>query len=137
MISGIDGGITTAIAPDAAIKLTAKRSSYPFSRSAGNSSRPTAATVPTAEPDIAPKSSDDAIVVSASEPRTPPTIEITHTMMRLAMPPRPMISPAKMKNGIASSGKLSRLPKIVVCTIVGEPPRMNESAISAVMNKMR
>ena len=74
--------------------------------------RPIATTVPTAVCDIAPNSSDAATVVTASEPRTPPTMAITMAMTRRAMPPCAMISPASTKNGTASSGKLSRLPNI-------------------------
>ena len=71
-----------------------------------------ATTVPTVVCAMAPNSSDDATVVTASEPRTPPTMETTQVTTRLAMPPRPMISPARTKNGTASSGKLSRLPNM-------------------------
>ena len=70
--------------------------------------RPTATTVPTAVCAIAPNSSEAATVVTASEPRTPPISDITHTTTRRAMPPCAMISPASTKNGTASSGKLSR-----------------------------
>ena len=54
--------------------------------------------------------SDEATVASASEPRTPPTIDNAHSTSRRAIPPRPMISPAKMNSGTASSGKLSSPP---------------------------
>ena len=53
---------------------------------------------------MAPNISDDAIVASAREPRTPPTMEITQATIRFAIPPCPMISPARMKNGMATSG---------------------------------
>ena len=74
--------------------------------------RPIATTVPTAVCDMAPNSSDAATVVTASEPRMPPTIAITMAMTRRAMPPCAMISPASTKNGTARSGKLSRLPNM-------------------------
>ncbi len=74
--------------------------------------RPMATTVPTAVCDIAPNNSEAATVVTASEPRTPPTMAMTMAMMRRAMPPCAMISPASTKNGTASSGKLSRLPNM-------------------------
>ena len=80
--------------------------------SEGNNSRPIATTVPTVVWAMAPNNSDDATVVTASEPRTPPMIDTTQVTTRLAMPPRPMISPASTKNGTASSGKLSRLPNM-------------------------
>src|SRR4051795_9159872 len=95
-----------------------------------------AATQPTLEPDIDPNSSDDATVASASEPRTPPTIDSAHSTRRRAMPPRPMISPAKMNSGTASSGKLSRPPNSATCTGAIEPMfmatmPMDAAAISA------
>src|ERR1043166_3803543 len=72
--------------------------------------RPTATTVPTAVCAMAPNSSEAATVVTASEPRTPPTSEITQTTTRRAIPPCAMISPASTKNGTASSGRLSSPP---------------------------
>ncbi len=74
-----------------------------------------ATTVPTEVCAMAPNSSDDATVVTASDPRMPPISDTTQLTTRLAIPPRPMISPASTKNGTASSGKLSRLPNIAVC----------------------
>ena len=79
--------------------------------------RPIATTVPTAVCAIAPNTSEAATVVTASEPRTPPTSEITHTTTRRAMPPCAMISPASTKNGTASSGKLSSPLNRKVCTV--------------------
>ncbi len=61
---------------------------------------------------MAPNNSDDATVVTASEPRTPPMIETTQATTRRAMLPCAMISPASTKYGTASSGKLSRLPNM-------------------------
>ena len=61
---------------------------------------------------MAPNSSEEATVVTASDPRTPPMIDTTQVTTRVAMPPLPMISPASTKNGTASSGKLSRLPNM-------------------------
>ena len=95
-----------------------------------------AATQPTLEPDIDPNSSDDATVASASEPRTPPTIDSAHSTRRRAIPPRPMTSPAKMKSGTASSGKLSRPPNSATCTGAIDPMfmvtmPMDAAAISA------
>ena len=72
--------------------------------------RPTATTVPTAVCAMAPNTSEAANVVTASEPRTPPTTETTQTTTRRAMPPCAMISPASTKNGTASSGRLSSPP---------------------------
>ena len=74
--------------------------------------RPMATTVPMAVCDIAPNSSDAATVVTASDPRMPPMMAKTMAMTRRAMPPCAMNSPARTKNGTASSGKLSRLPNM-------------------------
>ena len=49
---------------------------------------------------------------SITLPLLAPTIAITILMMRRAMPPCAMNSPASTKNGTASSGKLSRLPNM-------------------------
>ena len=64
--------------------------------------------------DITPAFASSLIQTLGREPRTPPTIAITMAIIRLAMPPCAMISPARTKNGTASSGKLSRLPNIEV-----------------------
>ena len=102
----------TATAPEDVIRPTEKRSPYPWLASEGKSKRPTATTVPTEVCAMAPNSSEEATVVTASEPRTPPMIETTHSTTRRAMPPCPMISPASTKNGTASRGKLSKLPNM-------------------------
>jgi hypothetical protein len=70
---------------------------------------------------------DDTIVVTGSEPRLG---ERRHPRDH---PPGdaacPMISPARMKNGIASSGKLSRLPNIVVWITVVCTSATNRTAM--------
>src|SRR6478735_8040334 len=90
-----------------------------------------AATQPTLEPDIEPNRSEDDTVANASEPRTPPTLDSAHSTRRRAMPPRPMTSPAKMKSGTASSGKLSRPPNKATCTGAIEPMFMATMPIDA------
>ena len=69
-----------------------------------------AATQATLEPDMAPKAAAEPTVATPSDPRTPPISEKIRSIRRRAMPPRDMISPAKMNRGMASSGKLSRFP---------------------------
>jgi hypothetical protein len=59
---------------------------------------------------MAPNSSEAATVVTASEPRTPPTTEITQTTTRRAMPPCAMISPASTKNGTGQQRKVVEPP---------------------------
>ena len=77
------------------------------------------------------------MVVIGSEPRALPVSAATQTMTRLAMPPCPMISPARMKNGIASSGKLSRLPNMLVWIVVSGTSATNRTTISEVISRMR
>ena len=64
-------------------------------------------------PDTAPNSAAKPSDVIGTLPRTPPTIEPTQRSSRVEMPPRDIRSPAKMKNGTASSAYLLRLLKIV------------------------
>ena len=77
------------------------------------------------------------MVVTGSEPRVAPASAVTQTMTRFAMPPWPMISPARMKNGIASSGKLSRLPNMLVCSVVSGTSATKMTATSEVSSRIR
>ena len=67
---------------------------------------PTAAASATAEPEMPPKSVEAAMLTWPRPPRTWPISEPAKATMRLAMPPRTMRSPAKMKKGIAISVKI-------------------------------
>ena len=71
----------------------------------------------TAEPEIAPNIIQDITLTSARPPGKKPTIAIADSIKRLAMPPCPMIRPDKIKNGMASSAKLS-IPPIICCAMV-------------------
>ena len=93
--------------------------------------------MPTAVCDIAPNSSDDTMVVTGSDPRVLPVSDVTHMITRRAIPPCPMISPARMKNGMASSGTLSRLPNMPVCSVVNGTSATNRIATSEVVKRMR
>jgi hypothetical protein len=86
---------------------------------------------------MAPKSSEAATVVTASEPRTPPINDITQTTTRRAMPPCAMISPASTKNGTASSGKLSRPLNRKVCTASVGTSAMNSTMTRQVTSSTR
>ncbi len=77
------------------------------------------------------------MVVTGSEPRALPVSDVTHKMTRRAMPPWPMISPARMKKGIASSGKLSRLPNMLVWITVSCTSATNSTAMSEVRSRIR
>ncbi len=65
--------------------------------------RPTAATVAVLEPEIAPISVQAPTVATPRLPGTRPISASTQAISRSAMPAAPISSPAKMKNGIASS----------------------------------
>src|SRR5688572_20880120 len=101
----MDGGITPAIAPDEAMIPTENVLLYPPLCKDGKSKRPIAATQLIADPDIVPNNSAETIVVRASEPRIPPIIDMAQTIVRLASPPCPIISPASKNSGTARSGK--------------------------------
>ena len=59
----------------------------------------------TAEPEMPPKNMDARIFTWARPPRIQPTKALASVMSRREMPPCPMISPARMKKGIASKEK--------------------------------
>ena len=60
----------------------------------------------TAEPLMPPKNIEPVIATWPSPPRTKPTRVPASSISRRAMPPALITSPTRMKNGIASSGKL-------------------------------
>ena len=65
-------------------------------------------------PLIPPNAMAAAMVTWASPPRTGPTRAFTNSITRSSIPERPMRSPARMKNGIASSGNESMAPNMIV-----------------------
>src|SRR5690348_597747 len=67
---------------------------------------PSAATSATAEPEISAKNSDAPIDTCASPPRIQPNTDEAKAISRREIPDAFMIDPARMKSGIASSGKL-------------------------------
>ncbi len=81
--------------------------------------RPTAATVAADDPEIAPNTTQVPTVVSGRLARVAPNSDLVQSTRRREMPPKPMISPAKMKNGTASSAELSSVPNITCCSAVG------------------
>src|SRR5438132_4983513 len=66
-----------------------------------------------------------------------PMIDCTQRTRRTDTPPRPSRSPAKMKNGTASSAYLSRLENITWCAAVAGTPAKNTSAIATVASSTR
>jgi len=65
---------------------------------------PTATTVAGEEPDTAANNAHESNAAIASPPRKWPTSAFANAIMRFATPPVVMSAPARMKNGIASSG---------------------------------
>ena len=55
---------------------------------------------------MAPKSMQVTVFTKASPPGSRPTRVAAKSISRFARPPAPISSPARMKNGIASSEKL-------------------------------
>ena len=73
---------------------------------AGMRTEPVAATSATAEPEISAKNIETPTLTMASPPRTKPISAETKAMRRVEMPPVFMSAPARMKSGMAMSGKL-------------------------------
>ena len=67
---------------------------------------PVAAVSATAEPLMPPKNIEPVIATWPRPPRTEPTRAPASSISRRAMPPWLITSPTRMKNGMASRGKL-------------------------------
>ena len=76
---------------------------------------PTADTSAMAEPETPPKNSEDRIETWPRPPRRRPTNEDASEIRRSEMPPRIMISPAKMNSGMAIS-EAEPVPAEICCT---------------------
>jgi hypothetical protein len=74
---------------------------------------PVAEVSATAEPEMPPNSIEVETSTMPSPPRIQPTVALASATSRRAMPPCSMISPAKMKNGIASRAKM--LMPLAIC----------------------
>jgi len=81
--------------------------------------RPTAATVAAEDPEIAPNTTQVPTVVIGRLALLPPSSDLVQSTRRREIPPNPIISPAKMKNGTASSAELSSVPNITCWSAVG------------------
>ena len=68
----------------------------------------------TDEPEMAPNMVEARMLTSARPPRTKPTNTLARLMIRSAMPPSAMMAPARMKKGIASSGKSSMPSDVLI-----------------------
>src|SRR5699024_6974001 len=108
---------------------------YPFSFIEGITIFPIAAVAAVVDPDI-----DENIIVArtvtiANPPRIWPTITFAILIIFCETPPFPMIEPAKIKNGIANSGKESK-PLKILCGIIfrvttGSTIKANKQAIAS------
>ena len=79
-----------------------------------------------ADPDIPPNNIDDNTFTIPKPPRTAPTAACANFTRRMAMPPWNNSSPAKMKNGMASSEN-TLMPEMMRWkpTIKGKPSNQN------------
>src|ERR671930_2278108 len=102
----MEGGMITASVAAEDSRAAANASGYPLFRIAGMRIEPSAATSATAEPEISAKNMDVAIPTMARPPRTNPNTDDAKAMSRREMPQAFMMEPARMKSGMASSGKL-------------------------------
>lgn len=80
---------------------------------------PIAATAATAEPEIAPKNAQPTMQMVPYAVIEFLKNNLANETSRFEIPPSRMISPAKMKNGIARSAKLSMPVKVVVAMMLG------------------
>ncbi len=103
---GIEGGITGAMMPAEAIRPPERPLSWPAFTIMGSSSAASAAVSATAEPESEAIMTAARMVTKPRPPCTWPTSESARFTMRRDSPPTFMISPASMKKGTASRGKL-------------------------------
>ena len=88
---------------DETVTATEKSRSYPFPTIIGMRIGPIDEVSATLDPEIPPKNIDATTLTIASPPRIVPTARLARSMRRRAIPPVAMISPQRMKNGIASN----------------------------------
>ncbi|OPZ38136.1 MAG: hypothetical protein BWY99_01711 [Synergistetes bacterium ADurb.BinA166] len=101
------GGIIIASPAETETTAAAKALSYPASAIPGIRMSPRAATVAGPEPLTAPQKAATMTVATASPPVMSPTSCFIRAMMRSAIPTFSMMTPARMKNGIASRGNFA------------------------------
>ena len=101
------GGMIGPMTDDAAVTAAAKRRVYPFFSIAGMSMEPSAEVSATADPLRPANSMLERMLTWASPPRTCPISAWLKRTRFMVICPAFIISPARMKNGIAISGKLS------------------------------
>src|SRR5437870_11210503 len=102
----MDGGMMTASVAEDESTAAENSFEYPLLFIAGIRMVPSAAASATAEPEISAKNIDVTIVTWASAPRTNPNTAEESAISLREMPDAFMIAPARMKRGMAISGKL-------------------------------
>ena len=125
--------------PDTVINPRENFSPYPALIRAGIMMEPMATTVAGEEPEMAAKKMQARMPAMASPPGNQPTRALTKAMSFLAIPPRVMMSPARMKKGMARSINLSRALKscwVMICKGVLENKMMEIMVVSPRMTAM-
>jgi hypothetical protein len=107
------GGMMAPRRPEEAVTAAPNTGSYPFLFIPGIMMLPIAAVVAVAEPEIAPKNMEAAMVTIASPPLSHPTRELTKLTSLREMPPVSIRFPPKIKKGRAINGKESAAATIL------------------------
>src|SRR5881227_3984748 len=102
----MEGGMMTASVADEESTAAENSFVYPLLFIAGMRIDPSAAASATADPEISAKNIEVTMVTWASAPRMKPRSAEERAMSLREMPEAFMIAPAKMKSGMAMSGKL-------------------------------
>src|SRR5205085_3060802 len=102
----MDGGMITASVADEESTAAENSLLYPLLFIAGMRIDPSAAASATAEPEISAKNIEVTMVTCARAPRIQPRSAEESAMSRREIPEAFMIAPARMKSGMAMSGKL-------------------------------
>jgi len=111
------GGIKSPVVAAVEVSATLKALSYPCRFIWGIINPPTDDTAAAADPEIDPNIMQVSTLTYPSPPRHQPTAADAKSISRRAIPPSPIKYPDRIKNGIASSGKLSTPPAIRWATI--------------------
>jgi len=126
----MEGGMMGPITPQAAMSPPERALSCPAFTIMGNKSAVSAAASATAEPDKADSRHAAMMATYPNPPRMWPTSAIAKSTMRLDRPPVFITSPASMKKGTASKGKLLA-PSMMFCasTCASKMLRCHMSAV--------
>ena len=108
MTMRLDGGMVGPMMEPATTTAQAKGCGYPALTMAGTMVLPKAAVSATAAPVMPAKMTEATMLECASPPRKWPTRALAKPVSRSVMPERFMISPARMKKGMAMKVYRSR-----------------------------